>query len=241
METNRTHRATPQLILGLIVVFLGVVFTLSNIGIIDSEDYLRYWPALLIVYGLVNLVERRTSSGRTWAAVWIFVGSALLLNNLEITRIRIWDYWPLILVLIGFGMMRGSMMRHRRVHSFSGAIGSESVGTDEDSVINGVAILGGYRRSNNSQDFRGGELTAIMGGAELDLRDASIKEGEAVLDLFAFWGGAKIKVPEDWTISLQGVPILGGFEDKTRPPRTDSGKRLVIKGYAIMGGAEITN
>jgi predicted membrane protein len=241
METNRPRRLTPQLILGLIVVFLGVVFTLNNIGLIDSEDYLRYWPSLLIVYGLVNLIDRRTSSGRIWASVWVLVGSALLLNNLELTDIRIWDYWPLILVLIGFGMMRGSVSRHRRVRSFSGAIASESVGRDEDSVINGVAILGGYRRSNNSQDFRGGELTAIMGGAELDLRDASIKEGEAVLDLFAFWGGAKIKVPEDWTISLQGVPILGGFEDKTRPPRSDTGKRLVIKGYAIMGGAEITN
>jgi predicted membrane protein len=241
METNRTRHFTPQLILGLIVVFLGVVFTLNNVGLIDSEDYLRYWPSLLIIYGLVNFFERRTSSGRTWAAVWIVVGSALLLNNLELTRIRIWDYWPLMLVLVGFGMMRGSMSRHRKVGGFSGAIGSESVGSDENSIINGVAILGGYRRSNNSQDFRGGELTAIMGGAELDLRDASIKEGEAVLDLFAFWGGAKIKVPEDWTISLQGMPILGGFEDKTRPPKSDTGKRLVIKGYAIMGGAEITN
>jgi predicted membrane protein len=241
METNRSRRLTPQLVLGLIVVFLGVVFTLNNVGLIDSEDYLRYWPALVIIYGLVNLYERRTSSGRIWASVWILVGTALLLNNLELAHIHIWDYWPLMLVLIGFGMMRGSVTRNRRVRNFSGAIGSESVGTDENSVINGVAILGGYKRSNNSQDFRGGELTAIMGGAELDLRDASIKGGEAVLDLFAFWGGAKIKVPEDWTISLQGVPILGGFEDKTRPPRADTGKRLVIKGYAIMGGAEITN
>ena len=241
METNRSRHFTPQLVLGLIVVFLGVVFTLNNIGVIDSEDYLRYWPSLLIVYGLVNLYERQTSSGRIWAAVWMVVGCVLLLNNLYITHIHLWDYWPLMLVLIGFGMMRGSLGRRRRVRSFSGAIGSESVGTDENSVINGVAILGGYRRTNNSQDFRGGELTAIMGGAELDLRDASIKEGEAVLDLFAFWGGAKIRVPEDWSISLQGIPILGGFEDKTRPPKSDTGKRLVIKGYAIMGGAEITN
>lgn len=232
---------TPQLILGLIVVFLGVVFTLNNIGLIDSEDYLQYWPSLLILYGLVRLFDGRTSSGRIWAVAWVVVGTILLLNNLYITHIHLWDYWPLIFVLIGFGMMRGSVTRHRRVRGISGAIASESTGTDEDSVISGVAILGGYRRTNNSQNFRGGELTAIMGGVELDLRGASIQEGEAVLDLFAFWGGAKIRVPEDWTISVQGVPILGGFEDKTRPSKTDAGKRLVIKGYAIMGGAEIGN
>lgn len=241
METNRARGFTPQLVLGLIVVFLGVIFTLNNIGLIDSEDYLQYWPSFLIIYGLVRLYDGRTSSARIWAAGWLIVGTILLLNNLDVTNIHVWDYWPLILVLIGFGMMRGSVTRHQRVRSFSGAIASESVGTDDDSVINGIAILGGYRRTNSSQNFRGGELTAIMGGVELDLRDASIKEEDAVLDLFAFWGGAKIRVPEDWTISLQGVPILGGFEDKTRPPRADTGKRLVIKGYAIMGGAEISN
>jgi len=241
MEANRSHHFTPQLVLGMIAIFLGVIFTLNNVGVINSEDYLRYWPSLLIIYGLVNLFERQTTSGRFWAATWAFVGIILLLNNLEITRVSIWDYWPLLLVLIGFGMMRGGITRHRRFRGFSGAIASENVGTEENSVINGVAILGGYRRTNNSQDFRGGELTAIMGGAELDLRDASIKQGEAVLDIFAFWGGAKIRVPDDWSVSLQGVPILGGFEDKTRPPKTDTGKRLVIKGYAIMGGAEIDN
>lgn len=241
MEHNRNRRLTPQLILGLLVIFLGVVFTLNNIGVIDSEDYIRYWPVLLVVYGLVNLFERQSSSGRMWAGFWVVVGTIWTLNNLDITHVHFWSYWPLILVVIGFGMMRGSVVRHQRVRRFSGAIASESIGTDEDSVINGVAILGGYKRSNNSQDFRGGELTAIMGGAELDLRDASIKEGEAVLDIFAFWGGAKIRIPEDWTVSLQGIPILGGFEDKTRPPRSGTGKRLVIKGYAIMGGAEIAN
>ena len=62
-----------------------------------------------------------------------------------------------------------------------------------------------------------------------------------VLDLFAFWGGAKIRVPEDWTISLQGIPILGGFEDKTHTSVAESNKRLIVRGYAIMGGVEIKN
>ena len=241
METNRSFRLTPQLVLGVVVILIGVIFTLSNIGLIDAEDYMMYWPSLLIVYGIVKFIQCQTSSGRVWAVAWMVIGSVLLLNTLRLTHIRIWDYWPLILVLIGFGMMRGSVSRFRKPRSASFAIGPESTGSDEDSMLHGMAILGGYRRSNTSQDFRGGELTAIMGGAELDLREASIKQGEASIDIFAFWGGVKIKVPEDWTISLQGIPILGGFEDKTRPPKSDSGKRLILKGYAIMGGAEITN
>lgn len=243
METNRSRRLTPQLFLGIIVVFLGVIFTLGNVGIIDSEDYLQYWPSLIIIYGVVKLFERHSTSTRLWASVWIVVGAALLLNNLDITYIRIWDYWPLLLVLMGIGMMRGAFSRHRLGTSIEGSTSPEGSKErdDSDSVISGTAILGGYKCTNNSQDFRGGDLTAIMGGVELDLRDASIKGSEAVLDIFAFWGGVKIRIPEDWTVSLQAMPILGGFEDKTRPPRSGAGKRLVLKGFAIMGGGEIDN
>ena len=104
-----------------------------------------------------------------------------------------------------------------------------------------MAFMSGIRRTVTSQDFQGGELTAIMGGCEIDLRQASIKSGEAVLDVFAFWGGIDLKVPLDWSVDLAGTPLLGGFDDKTRPPQGGSTKRLVIKGYAIMGGIQIAN
>ncbi|MEG1327445.1 MAG: hypothetical protein RSD99_21275, partial [Janthinobacterium sp.] len=74
---------------------------------------------------------------------------------------------------------------------------------------------------------------------EIDLRQASI-EGEAVLNVFALCGGVTIKIPPDWSVVLQGTPILGGFEEKTIvPPNQD--KRLYVTGYAIMGGLEIRN
>ena len=106
--------------------------------------------------------------------------------------------------------------------------------------IDVTAILGGFDRRVHSQDFRGGEITAVMGGCVLDMRGASIAGGEAVINVFAFWGGVTIKCPPDWTVVLQGTPIMGGFEEKTVAP-PDAGKRLVIRGYAIMGGVEVRN
>ena len=99
--------------------------------------------------------------------------------------------------------------------------------------------MGGYRRMNNSKDFKGGELTAIMGGLEIDLREASLK-GDAVIDIFALMGGVEMRVPEDWLVIIEGFPFMGGFEDKTRPPK-ESTKHLIIKGTAMMGGIEIKN
>jgi hypothetical protein len=72
------------------------------------------------------------------------------------------------------------------------------------------------------------------------LRQASITDGDAVINVFAMCGGISVKVPPDWTVILQGTPILGGFDERTIAPH-DSAKRLVIKGYAIMGGLEVRN
>jgi predicted membrane protein len=110
----------------------------------------------------------------------------------------------------------------------------------DDSIIDISALLGGFQRRIVSQDFKGGEVTAIMGGVELDLRQASITSGDAVINVFAMCGGITIKVPPDWSVVLQGTPILGGFDERTNAPH-DSTKRLVIKGYAIMGGLDVKN
>ena len=57
--------------------------------------------------------------------------------------------------------------------------------------------MGGVIRRSNSQTFEGADLTAVMGGCEIDLRQASMAPGgEAVIDVFAFWGGIDVKVPE---------------------------------------------
>ena len=241
METSRAFRITPQLVFGLFIVLIGVIFTLGNLGIIDGDEYLRYWPAFLVLYGVIKLLQSMNTAGRIWGAAWIVIGGTLLLNTLHLAHIHIWDYWPVILIIVGFGMMSGSWSRHRRFARRTGSFAGESEVNDSDSTINGMAVMGGYKRTNNSPDFRGGELTAVMGGIELDLRNASIKQGEAILDIFAFWGGVKIRIPEDWHVVLEAIPVLGGFEDRSIPPKGDLSKRLTIRGYTVMGGGEISN
>jgi hypothetical protein len=63
---------------------------------------------------------------------------------------------------------------------------------------------------------------------------------EAVLDVFVFWGGIEVKVPEDWEVVSRGLAILAGFVDNTRHPPSAQ-KRLVVTGMAIMGGVEVKN
>jgi hypothetical protein len=53
-------------------------------------------------------------------------------------------------------------------------------------------------------------------------------------------GRITIRCPPDWTVVLHGTPIMGGFEDKSAAP-PDNSKRLIVRGYAIMGGVAVRN
>ena len=222
-------RVTPQLVMGLIVILVGILFTLDNVGVIEARDYLRYWPVALIAVGGLKLWQSRGGPGVLTALLFIGAGIWLLLESARLVAVHLWDLWPLLLVFFGASLVWHGI-RGRR----------DRAGLDGSSTISGMAVLGGIHRGNNSQAFRGGDLTAVLGGCEIDLRQAAI-DGEAVLDVFAMWGGIDIRVPEGWSVSGRVVPILGGFEDKTRPLAGAAAHRLIVRGFAIMGSIEIKN
>jgi Cell wall-active antibiotics response 4TMS YvqF/Domain of unknown function (DUF5668) len=175
---------------------------------VHAEEYIRFWPASLIGVGLVKLWHSREGSGGGFGGfVFTVAGSWLLLEQLSVVRLSFWQLWPTLLVFFGGFLVWQGLSRPRAVRD-----------ADTNSAVSAMAVLGGVMRGNNSRAFRGGDLTAVMGGCELDLRHAAI-DGEAVIDVFALWGGIEIRVPEDWSVESRVVPILGGVDDKTRPPQ----------------------
>jgi len=230
--TATRSRFTPQVLFGFIVIAIGVLFTLDNLNIVDATDYLQYWPAALVALGAVKLWNARVE-GRGWLGGLIFtgVGAWMLVQHITYIRIDVRDFWPLMFVCIGGYLVWRGVAGPRRQRAVDG-----------DSRMSAIAIMSGINRGGNSPAFTGGDLTAVMGGCEIDLRQASIAQGTtAVIDVFAFWGGIDIRVPEDWTVVTRVTPLLGGVEDQTRPPQGASSKRLEIRGTAIMGGVVIKN
>jgi predicted membrane protein len=227
--TDSDLRFTPQLLMGLFIVIVGIVFTLDNLGMAEAERYVRYWPLGLIAVGSLKVWQSR-GGGAFVGLLFIIAGTWLLLESLDIVNVPFWRMWPLLLVLFGASMIWQGVRGGRRL----------AAAADTNDTLSALALLGGMNRGNNSRAFKGGDLTAVMGGCEIDLRQAAI-EGEAVIDVFAIWGGIEIRVPESWTVIGRVSPILGGFEDKTRPPHEVSTQRLVIRGIVIMGGVEVKN
>jgi len=229
----RSHQAT-QTFIGVLIIVVGALLFLDNLDIMESDDILQWWPVLLVTVGLVKLFQPGPSAGRGFWLILVVVGVVILLNNLDLAYIRLWDLWPILIVLVGGSMIwRAISERRERARVAEG-------GAIEEVRIDGSAFLGGLSNTNASREFQGGSLTAVMGGCEIDLRNASMKNPEATVDVFAFWGGIELKVPRDWTVVVQGTPILGGIEDKTQPS-SEASKRLIITGMVIMGGVEIKN
>ena len=225
---RRSRIAFGSLLPGLVLVVVGLVFLLDNLGFVESWSILRFWPVILLVAGIHNLVNVRDRGSVVSGALLVAVGALLILNALNLIDVDIWDFWPVILVAIGIRTL---------MNANSGPGGAFEPSESGESA---TAFLGSVERRINSADFRGGSASAFMGGVNLDLREADIAGEQAVINVFAIMVGLEIRIPEEWTVELGVMSVMGGIEDKTRGPAV-AAKRLVLKGTVIMGGIEIRN
>lgn len=118
---------------------------------------------------------------------------------------------------------------------------------DSANTMNAFAIFSGIERRISAKDFRFGRVSAVFGGVELDFRDAEIDGDSAELEVNAIFGGAEIRVPDNWRVESQSQVIFGGLSDSTRTAKlpadaTTAGyKTLVISGTVTFGGVEVKN
>ncbi len=104
-----------------------------------------------------------------------------------------------------------------------------------------IAIMGGTRRAGRWAPPSEMMVAAVMGGVELDFRDAVLRQGVTEINCFAFWGGVDITVPPDVHVETQGFALLGGFDqvsELNNDPPPDA-PVIRISGFALMGGVSI--
>ena len=150
------------------------------------------------------------------------------------TSVRRWKFllWPVLFLIVMqvVAVITGQILRRRYL--------SQEV--DEDSV-NAVAVIGGLEDSVTSKAFKGGYLRAVMGGAELDLREVVIEKKPATIEVTVIMGGAVLKVPSEWKVRLDVSQKMAGVEDERGQgdPAEEETPDLVITGKVVMGGLEI--
>jgi len=213
-------------VVGGILLGAGAILLGDNLGLIDvTIDQL--WPLILIGIGLIMLGQR------IWGPRWFRPGG------------RRWDrrHWA------KHGLDADALkqsIEDRVKHRWEAGWSHRDQDPDAASSfsLNEVAIFGGGKRKVTTQDFKGGELTAIFGGFEIDFRLAGMTADSAILEVNTVFGGAEIRIPDTWTAVVQGVGIFGGYGDETTSPNpvtNPQSKKLYIRGAAVFGGVSVKN
>lgn len=104
-----------------------------------------------------------------------------------------------------------------------------------------LAILGGTTRSGHWTPARQTRIVTVMGGVELDFREAALAPGVTELHITTVMGGVNIVVPPHLAVEMDGSAIMGGFEHSERAPLHPDPDRPILRvhGLAVMGGVHI--
>jgi len=263
MTNQISHQKNGKhLIGGIVVLTVGVLFLFRNFDILGPElsHYIFSWKTLLIGIGILNLA---LANNRVGGVVLIAIGTFFWLPDIFDLSVRASQlFWPVVIIIIGmmllfkrpndpdFPWKRGRKY-HRPSSSTTFTSTSQENSTAEpsgsaghvDDYIDDVAIFSGTSKRVTSNNFRGGKMTAIFGGSELNLTRSQLAPGRNILNVFFMFGGSEIIVPSDWNVVIEATPVFGGFSDERYVPKSfkseGSEPVLVIKGLVLFGGAEI--
>lgn len=250
---------------GLIFLAAGGLLLARRLGA-DIPDWLLSWPMFLITIGLV--VSVKSNFKNSGGYIMILVGCAFLLTDV-IPNVDMRNFiWPGVLIIIGLTFIlrpHVPMKRHdrwRRWESYEHRnrrrrrwedyepenyaqpeqepVMPDVADTSEFVEIN--AVFGGIKKIVLSKNFRGGEINTFMGGAEINLQQADIKQPVS-LEVNNVFGGTKIIIPSNWDIKNEVTAVFGGVEDKRsiNLPTPDVSKSIILRGTCVFGGIEIKN
>ncbi len=249
---------------GLFLLAIGGALLLDQMGF-PFPDWFFNWHMLLIIIGLF-LGLRSGFHGAAWF-ILILVGSFYLFKDFNPLMPVDRFIWPSVMIGLGLlfilrphrhGPWTDKDYRHWRrpkpwddwkdnkdKPGYTGYKGPNWSQAKEsgmsDDYLDSTAIFGGSHKKIVTKNFRGGDVTSIMGGTEIDFSQADIN-GVAVLDVTQIMGGTKIIVPPHWEVRTHVNAVFAGFEDKRQQPAVvNPDKVLILEGTSIFGGIELRN
>ncbi len=248
MKQESNINPNSRLWMGILLVATGAILLAVKMGV-DVPRWLYSWEAFLIALGFILSLKHKFRNPGPF--IMMFVGAAFLVDDYFGAYSFHAYVWPAAIILLGLFFI----LRPKRATGWKQWQTNQPDGQQEivqsgfqpvyddatissEEVLDITAVFGGVKKKMISKTFRGGDITAFMGGVEIDLTGADL-QGMAVLDVSAVFGGIKLIVPADWKVQNKATAVFGGVEDKRNMPASFSNKLLVIDGTAVFGGIEL--
>ncbi|MGC4034931.1 MAG: LiaF-related protein [Chitinophagaceae bacterium] len=222
---------------GIFFLIVGGV-ALARSFMVPIPEWLFNWQTLLITIGFFIGI-RNNFQGAAWL-ILIIIGCAFLLNDYFFAGGLRDHTWPVILIVLGIMFILRPIRNSLQKKRFAMMDEDNSIPRD-DKFADLTIIFGSSKKKIQTPDFSGGDITAIFGGAELNLIKADIK-GKVHIDVTAICGGVDLIIPSDWTIQSELVTIMGAVKDnREQLPmiQQNAEKVVVLDGTVMMGGIQI--
>ncbi len=243
------RRRNSGYLTGLVLILIGGALLVEKMGV-PVPYWLFTWPMLLIVIGLYSGIKH-SFRNNTWILL-MAVGGFFLVDDF-IPELKLEPlFWPIL--IIGLGVLflvrprqkdwafhwderRG---KYRRYNGTSSNIPDEPV-QDGSDYFNIHSVFSGVKRTVLSKNFKGGSISCVFAGVEIDLTQAEITN-KVIIRIEEVFGGTKLVIPADWVLQNEIEGIFHGVEDK-RGYRANlapnPNKVLILRGSAVFAGIEV--
>jgi len=190
-----------------------------------------------------------------WGIVLIGLGILFLLDTANVLDVRemIQTFWPLILVFIGIRMLLRRRMGTGDGTAATGGEGSDMHQSTGDRVEESI-LFGNAKARVTSSTFRGGKISTLFGGAEVDLVGATMAPGTHTLKIDCLFGGVTVRIPAGIAVTVSADGVLGevtvngekreGFfpsMEWTSPSYASGSARLQIDATTIFGEVSVVS
>lgn len=225
-------KKAKNVIWGLVLVVIGVIWALNVLNITDITLFFDGWWTLIIIVPCV--IGLFTDRDRTANLIGVAIGVALLLACQDIIEFEwLWKLMvPVVVVIIGLNLI------------FKDAFGKKAKQIEQHIKAEGKAMrqccatFSGNQADYSGEHFEGAELNAIFGGVKCDLRGAIIEQ-DAVINATSIFGGIDIFVPANVNVKISATCIFGGIDDKRAVKTANNEVTLYIRGLCLFGGVDI--
>lgn len=219
-----------NLIWGLVLVAVGVIFGLNALEITDINIFFKgWWTLFIIIPCFIGLFKEQSKTGNI---IGLLIGICLLLSMYNVLDFDVlWKLSiPAFLVIIGISFIFKDMINSK--------VRKEVKKLNKDTYKEYAATFSEQVIDFDNEEFNGCELSAVFGSVKCDLSDAIIKN-DVVINASAIFSGISISVPKDVNVKITSTPIFGGVDDKRKNRTKDSKVTIYINATCMFGGVDI--
>jgi hypothetical protein len=176
---------------GFVLIAIGFLLLLDNLGVADFGDMIRdYWPLLLIFWG-ISMLLRRSRRATAQAAAGMAAGPAPAASGPAQTAQGWTQPAP------GMDQAGGQ------------APAPSGFPRAESDLIHQSSVFGDIMVNVTSRQFRGGSISTVFGNSHIDLSPCAFADGEHELRIHGVFGDTKLILPPGAAVAISASCVLG--------------------------------